>query len=179
MKWDYDPERAKALLAKEGYPEGISFTLTTSIRGAPAEVEICEAIGGMWKDIGVDVDLQRIPYTTFRPQIVGRTYNGATCHSVGIRLAPPMGLNNYIMKPVFNYGTMHHVLEDLAPKVLEAVDPEEREQYELEAARFCFDNVFCSTGLYVFDNIWAVGPKVEPWLDHIRRGDLRQINGME
>ena len=179
MKWDYDPERARALLAEAGYPKGISITLTPSIRGAPAEVEVCEAIAGMWKGIGVDVDLQRIPYTTLRPQIVGRTYNGATCHSVGIRLAPSIGLNTYMMKSVFNYGTMHPVLEDLAPKALEAVDPRERERYELEAARFCFDNVFCATGLYVFDSIWAVGPKVEPWLNYVRRGDLRQINGME
>ena len=42
-----------------------------------------------------------------------------------------------------------------------------------------FNEVFGQFGLYVFDNIWAVGPKLELWPDHIKRGDLRQMNGFE
>ena len=39
-----DPEAAKQLLVDAGYPEGFQITLTPAIRGAPAEVEACEAV---------------------------------------------------------------------------------------------------------------------------------------
>jgi peptide/nickel transport system substrate-binding protein len=178
MKWDFDPDRAKELLAEAGYPEGFSITLTPAVRGAPSEVEACEAIAQMWADIGLDVDLQRVPYGTLRPTLVGRT-KGATCHSVSIRIAPNLGLNNYLSKAVFNYGTMHPLSDDLADRALKAYDPQERMKLEVEAARMLFDNVLGATGLYVFDNAWPVGPKLEPWDSHIKRGDLRQINGYE
>ena len=61
--WEYDPERACQLLT-EGYPNGFEVKLTPSIRGAPAEVEACEAIADMWQDVGITARLQRIPFNT-------------------------------------------------------------------------------------------------------------------
>jgi peptide/nickel transport system substrate-binding protein len=179
MGWDFDPDRAQELLAEAGYPDGFSITLTTAIRNAPSELEACEAIAQMWDDIGLDVEFQRIPYSAFRPTLVGRTYKGASCHSVSIRLAPVHGLGNYKYDSVFNYGTMHPFLEEKVAEAQRATAKDDREKLEAEIARFMYDNVFGQTGLYVFDNIWAVGPKLEPWDDHIKRGDLRQQNGME
>ena len=77
MRWEYNPERAKQLLAEAGYPDGFSITLTPSLRGAPVEVEACEAIASMWTDIGVDVNFQKVPYGTLRPTIVGTNVPGA------------------------------------------------------------------------------------------------------
>jgi ABC-type transport system substrate-binding protein len=162
-----------------GYPDGFSITLTTAIRNAPSELEACEAIAQMWDDIGLDVNFQRIPYSAFRPTLVGRTYKGASCHSVSIRLAPVHGLGNYKYDSVFNYGTMHPFLEEKITLGQKSIAKDDREAVEMEIGRFMFDNVFGETGLYVFDNIWAIGPKLEPWDDHIKRGDLRQINGLE
>ncbi len=179
MTWDFDPDLAKQLLTEAGYPDGFDITLTTAVRNAPSEVEACEAIAQMWDDIGINVDFQRIPYSAFRPTLVGRTYKGASCHSVGIRLPPIHGLGNYTFKSVFNYGSMHPFLEEKIPAGQTSVAKDDREGIEMEIAEFMFNNVFGETGLYVFDNIWAIGPKLEPWDDHIKRGDLRQINGLE
>jgi peptide/nickel transport system substrate-binding protein len=179
MVWDFDPDRSRELLADAGYPDGFSITLTPSIRNAPAEVEVCEAIMQMWEDIGLDVTFQRIPYSALRPTLVGRTYEGATCHALFIRLAPVEALANYQAKSVFHYGVDHPWLEEKIPLVQTSVAKAEREVLELEVARFTFDNVLAQVGLFTFDNIWAVGPKLEPWDDFVRKGDLRQMNGLE
>lgn len=82
LDWpEFNPTRAKEYLVEAGYPNGFSITLTPSIRGAAAEVESCEVIAQMWNDIGLDVNFQSIPYGTLRPQLVGRTYQGATATS--------------------------------------------------------------------------------------------------
>jgi ABC-type transport system substrate-binding protein len=92
MKWEYDPERAAELLAEAGYPGGgFSITLVPAIRNAPAEVAVCEAIATMWGDIGIDVKLQKIPYQTYRPQTVSRSYDGDACFGGRTRNAPVEG----------------------------------------------------------------------------------------
>jgi peptide/nickel transport system substrate-binding protein len=177
-QWEYNPDRAMELLAEAGYPDGFSITLTPAIRGAPAEVEACEAVAQMWEAIGLDVNFQRIPYGTLRPTLVGRTYKGVTCHSIAIRLAPALGLSNYLTESVFSYGTEHPFLEEIVPKVIAAVDPQERQRLTLEAYHFMRENALAA-GLYTFDSAWAVGPKIKPWLENVHLGDLRNVSGTE
>ena len=179
MVWEFNPEKAKSLLAQAGYPNGFGLTLSPALRGAPSEVEACEAVAQYWDDIGIDVTFQNVPYGTLRPTLVARTYEGFSCHSVSIRLAPVQGYANYLNDSVFSYGTEHPFLEEKIPVVQGTTDRAKREALELEVARWQFDNVFGETGLYVFDNVWPVGPKLAPWDGFIKQGDLRQINGFE
>ena len=177
--WPYDPERAKSLLVEAGYPDGFSITLTTAIRGAPSEVEACEAVAQFWEAIGVDVDFQNVPYGTYRPTAVARTYAGASCHNVGARLSPVQGMSSFLNSGNFSWGSEHPITEELIPLAQQSVLRADLQGYEDQIADFYINEVFGETGLYVVDNVWPVGPNINPWDDFVKQGDLRQINGFE
>ena len=183
MRWEYNPERAKELLAEAGYPDGFNITLTPALRGAPVEVEACEAIATMWADIGVDVKFQRFPYTTLRPSLMARNYQGSTCHAGGIRLEPGQGFSGMLSKlnhqAVWNCGVEHPWLDEKVAEHMAQVDTAKRRVLGVEIATFMFDNALTGVGLYNFDLVWPVGPNIQPWTEGVWYRDLRNINGYE
>ena len=183
LRWEFDPARARQLIAEAGYPDGFSITLTPSLRGAPVEVEACEAIATMWGDIGVDVKFQTLPYTTLRPSLIGRNYQGSTCHAGGIRLEPGQGFSGMLSKlhhqAVWNRGVEHPWLDEKVSQHMAEVNTETRRALAIEIATFMFENAITGIGLYNFDSLWPVGPELQPWHEGVRYADLRNINGYE
>ena len=183
LRWEYNPERAKQLIEEAGYPDGFSITLTPSLRGAPVEVEACEAIATMWGEIGVDVKFQSLPYTTLRPSLIARNYQGSTCHAGGIRLEPGQGFSGMLSQlhhqAVWNRGIEHPWFDEKVSEHMAEVDSEARRELAIEIATFMFDNAITGIGLYNFDSLWPVGPNIQPWIEGVRYRDLRNINGYE
>ena len=163
----YDPESAKELLVDAGYPDGFTITLTPALRGAPAEVETCEAVGQYWEQIGIDVKIQNIPIATLLPSMVTREYQGATCLSVGPRLTPIIGAANYVKQSQFSYGTEHPWLEDHVTDALLEVNQEELVRKEREVYDWIFDNVM-AFALFSTD---GSGRSVPNWIPIGLRGD--------
>jgi peptide/nickel transport system substrate-binding protein len=176
----YDLEAAKRLLEEAGYPGGdFSIILTPAIRGAPAEVEVAEVIATMWKDIGIDVKFQKIPYGTYRPQVIGRTYIGASNHATSPSNTPAR-LYNALKDAGSFVRFTHPYLEELVPQAQQAVDPAERTRLETEVGKFMADNAIYAS-LYWWDAVWPVGPGIDDksWSENLFYGDIRNINGFE
>ena len=61
----YDPEGAKALLAEAGYPDGFEIELVGFRALTPSNVEVAEAVGAMWNEIGVETTVSALPSNVF------------------------------------------------------------------------------------------------------------------
>lgn len=176
--FEYDPEAAKQLLVEAGYPDGFTITLTPAIRGAPAEVEACEAVAQYWEDIGIDVKIQNVPYATIRPELITRKYQGVTCHTVSQRLTPVIGASNYVKKSTFSYGTEHPWMEEHITDALSEVDPSKLGKKEKEVYSWMYDNVM-SFALYAHDGIWPVGSRLDPEWTPFDFSEVRSPSGFE
>jgi len=76
--YDYDPQKAKDLLAEAGFPNGFDeidgqkatlYAYTGRI-GAQQPVPMCEFIQSQWKDVGVDVDIEMMDFGTYEAKRV-------------------------------------------------------------------------------------------------------------
>ena len=160
--FEYDPDLARQLLAEAGYgPDNkFSITLATAIRGRPGEVEACEAVSGYWQEVGIDVDLQRIPYATIRPELINRVYQGATCHSLSGRLTPGIGASNYVAESTFSYGTEHPWMQENITDLLGETNPVQVTEKERKVYGWMYDNVM-AFAIYSVDGIWPVGKRLD------------------
>ena len=70
--YGFDPERAKALLAEAGYPNGFSVQLDCPNNRYNNDEKICQAAVAMLAKIGVDVTLDAIPKAQHFPKIQKR-----------------------------------------------------------------------------------------------------------
>ena len=177
---EFDPEMAKQLLEEAGYgPDNkFSITLVPAIRGAPAEVEACQAVAGYWEDVGIDVDLQDIPYATIRPELITRNFQGATCHTVSQRLTPAIGASNYVAKSTFSYGTEHPWMEENITDLLGETNPDLVGEKERNVYGWMYDNVM-AFALYAHDGVWPVGQRLDPEWTPIDFSEVRSPSGFE
>lgn len=65
--YDYDPDRAKALLKEAGYPDGFKSTIYTNTGriGQMKPIEMSQFIQANWKAVGVDCNIEASEWSAF------------------------------------------------------------------------------------------------------------------
>jgi peptide/nickel transport system substrate-binding protein len=69
VRWPYDVEAAKKLLADAGYAQGFEVDFACPNNRYINDEEICQAVSAMWAKIGVKAKLRTLPLTTYFPMI--------------------------------------------------------------------------------------------------------------
>jgi len=90
----YDPEKAKKILADEGYPNGFKMHMDYSSTGAGGRYnQEAALLADMWKKIGVELELRPMEHAVYAKVYSKGTYESATLKSGGN--AKPAGMDLY------------------------------------------------------------------------------------
>ena len=174
-EWEFNPERARQLLAEDGF----EIEVTASIRGVAAEAESCEAVADYWKDIGVRSNINRVPYLSIGPRIQAREYVGLSCHGTGGRDIPATIYDGpYNSESGWSGGSDHPVMDELLEKMFSTTGLEAHWEVMNEMARFLYENALDS-GFYSVNVLWPLGPRVDSWREHLQQGDTKSLGSYE
>jgi peptide/nickel transport system substrate-binding protein len=101
FKFTHDPALAKQLLAKSGFgpdkPAKIGFATTNG--QFPADYDIARAIAQMWKEVGIEADLQTIEYSKYFELNRGDKLPEATLYSWDNATGDPEIFTGYMLNP--------------------------------------------------------------------------------
>ncbi|QDL94305.1 ABC transporter substrate-binding protein (plasmid) [Paroceanicella profunda] len=106
----YDPEKAKALLAEAGVPEGLAFQFNCVSDGLVNEEQFCQAIAAMWARIGLKPQLDVAPRAVQTPK---RTNGQTDVYTLGWATLPMLDAYSPLLQifhtkqgnaGVFNWG---------------------------------------------------------------------------
>ena len=101
-QFEYNPERARQLLAEAGYPNGFATTIQ-SFSLAPFG-DMAELLVFFWKDIGVDVSIDLRERSTMNSILAGKTHEPVTLFTHGGPGDQFSGMNVYTL-PTFILNT--------------------------------------------------------------------------
>ncbi|MCR9213879.1 MAG: ABC transporter substrate-binding protein [Proteobacteria bacterium] len=65
LPYEYNPEKAKSLLAEAGYPDGFDVTIDCPNNRYVNDEKICQAAASMWAKIGVNVEVLAQPKSKY------------------------------------------------------------------------------------------------------------------
>jgi peptide/nickel transport system substrate-binding protein len=145
----YDPQKAKALLAQAGYPNGFTFTIKTpQMAYAPRSAQVMQA---MFADIGVTMNIEP---TEFPAKWVQDVFTGRNYDMTIVAHAEPLDIDIY-SRPNYYFNYSNPAFNALMQKVQQTADPAEQNKLYGQAQQILAEDV---PSLYLF-----VMPKLGVW----------------
>lgn len=160
---EYNPERARQLLAAAGYADGFSIDMALTQRSYPGTPKVGEAVCVMWEEINVRCNQQRMPMTAFRPHFVNRTWKGYNTHDNSPQNEPidayAQGVSS---QGLIMRGMEHPWLDEKVEAILAEPNFERRIELQRETAKWILENAV-HFPIAAINVVWPVGPELDLW----------------
>ena len=159
----YDPERAKALLADAGYPNGFRLTLHGPNDRYVNDAKIIQAIGQMWSRIGVQTTVDAMTWTSYIGRASRQEFS-AYLLAWGIatgEASDPLRALIETFSTEKGVGSVNRArysnptLDALIDKAVATPDDAAREKLLIEATKMAMDDV-AIVPLHIQKNIWGM-----------------------
>ena len=157
----YDADRAKALLAEAGYPDGFGITIGTPNDRYINDAQVAQAVAQMWARIGIPTEIDAVTASTFfsrRNNFEFSAYLAGWGAGTG-EMSSPLKALLATRDSDRGYGGTNRgqysnaALDDTLTKALATVDDDARQELLREASRIGMED-------------WAIIPlhfEVTPW----------------
>ena len=127
--YEYDPDRARELLAEAGYGDGFAFTITLDSESA-VQRDTAAILKTAFEDVGLTVDLNEVSSATYTSEVYGRVYDAFFLQEFPI--IPDSGYALALNYPCDSFlnstGYCNEEVDSLLAAGVSTLVPEERDQ---------------------------------------------------
>lgn len=159
--YPYDPEKAKALLAQAGYPDGFSISFKAPDGRYLQDKQVAEAIVGQLAKVGIKAELETTEWSTYVQGIVGRKYELFLLSQGGLQIGPAVQTNwSSRIKGIAWQGYTNPQVDDLIDQAAKTVDGPKRVATYEQLMQIAWDDspwIF----LYHQQDIYGVSSRVK------------------
>lgn len=164
----FDQDKARALLAEAGYPDGFSFGLKCPNDRYLNDESVCQAITGMLAQVGMNATLDAMPVNNYWPELRADNYDMYLLgwspgtldaeHPIRFLVATP---NDEKKLGSWNFGGFSNArIDELLPMIQSEIDEAKRQAMVDEVTQIMADEQ-AYVPLYVQPLVWGTRSNIE------------------
>ncbi len=158
--YEYDPEKAKKLLAEAGFAKGLDFTINSPIGRYLNDKEMAEAVAGDLRKIGINATVRAHEWGTYMDRMY--SHNNAPSYILG--WGNTSFDADFTINPLMRSGKLlsnlsFPKLDALIDQGISTMDPKKRQKIYSDAAKVIKDEVGWAWGYQQID-IYGVNERV-------------------
>ena len=163
--YGYDPEKARALLAEAGFPDGFEITQLSYPRpGLPEMLDIAELVADYWREIGIEVDFKPVETAVYSSQLRAKEVNNTAWLHTGSFTEPTRAIFVYHYSGARSPRYESQFFTEKYEALEVAATTEDRDNLIREMGENCYET-YCSIPLHWVPFEFMIDPElIEEWL---------------